>query len=279
MKVIFFHLGFAPYLEHVIKQSSHINPTILIGDDSNAHLGSVDNVVHFNYNDHNKDVQRFLNSYRHLNTNNPNFEILSFIRWICLRNVMQAQSLDVAFHSDSDNLIYSCIQEAYSDFNKPDLGLSIPDNQPDFRWAATGEASYWNLNKIEAFCEFLLSLYEDKSKFTNLLEPKWTHHKENNLTGGVCDMTALWHFSQLISPATILTSIYHKDSSFDHSINNSTNHLDNEYRMNEGVKEIKMENNHPYGYNLIHNKKVKFHNLQFQGPSKNLLSSYITYND
>ena len=47
MNVVFFHLGFAPYLEHVIKQSSHTNPTILIGDDANLHLGSTENATHF----------------------------------------------------------------------------------------------------------------------------------------------------------------------------------------------------------------------------------------
>lgn len=279
MKVIFFHLGFVPYLKHIIKQSALRNSTILIGDDSNVHLGSIDNVVHFNYNNHNKDVQRFIDAYQHLNTNSKNFEILSFIRWICLRNVMQACSLDIAFHSDSDNLIYSSIQEAYTDFGKPELGLSIPDHQPHFRWSATGEVSYWKLDKIEAFCEFLFSLYEDKSKFTKFLESKWNYHLQNNMAGGICDMTALWHFTQLISSATILTAISSKDSSFDHSINNSTNHLDNEYRMSKGIKEIKMKNNNPYAYNIIHDKKVKFHNLQFQGSSKNLIPSYITYND
>ena len=50
MKVTFFHLGFAPYLEHVLRQSSSLNPTILIGDNSNSHLGAIDNVTHFNYN-------------------------------------------------------------------------------------------------------------------------------------------------------------------------------------------------------------------------------------
>lgn len=279
MNVVFFHLGPQPYLEVAIRQAAAFNKVILLGDESNSFLGDIDNVYHVNFNELNSEVDRFTNNYIHLSNNSLNLEISSYVRWIYIRNLMRSTKMSICFHSDSDNLIYSDLEEPYKFLGSPNFALSVPYNQPEFRWSAAGTTSFWSLEVLEGFCEFLFSLYEDKDKFKNLLETKWRHHQENNVAGGVCDMTALWHFSQITPPDKILTKATDYHFTFDHNINTSENHFRDEYRLTNGLKDVTIKDGHPHSYNLISNENIKFHTLHFQGQSKALMSSFSTYHD
>jgi len=90
-------------------------------------------------------------------------------------------------------------------------------------------------------------------------------------------MTVLWHFCNENSPE-IITKILLNDTTFDHSINNSCNHENDEYLMENGLKKIEFIDGEPYGFNVLQQKKVRFHNLQFQGNTKHLMDNYVRYN-
>ena len=276
MNVFFFHSGYQPYLELTIRQASLQNKVFLIGDSSNMFLGNIKNVTHVLLNDYKEDVDRFLSSYHHLHTGGQAFEEWCFIRWIAVRNVAKEFNLDTIFYSDSDNLIYSNLDDVYRDIERPSFALSVPKYQPPYRHSATGEVSFWKYEVLDEFCSFMLKMYEDPFEFGRLLE-KWNWHKTNNLAGGICDMTVLWHFTN-IKKHTILTDVLNNNTTFDHSINNSTNYEDNEYLMENGLKKIDFIDDIPYGYNLLLNKKIRFHNLQFQGNTKHLIKKYVRNN-
>jgi len=272
MKTYFFHIGYQEYLKTTIEQASKNNDVILIGDESNKHLGSINNVQHVHLKDHYEGVERFLSLYKHMHTGGQKFEEWCYIRWIAVRNVAVSIKCDNLFYGDSDNLIFSNLSEVYDSIGKPELALAIPERQPPFRQSATGEVSYWSIEALDRFCSYLIDLYEDPFEFRKLVE-KWNYHKGNNLPGGVCDMTALWHFTRK-NKAMIITDLLPDNTTFDHSINNPANYYDDEYKFSNGVKEIEFINNVPYGYNLRHDKKVRLHNLQFQGNSKILIDRY-----
>ena len=272
MKAFFFHSGYQNYLKTTIEQASKNNEVILIGDDSNEHLQNIKNVEHVHLKNHYEEIEKFLSLYKHMHTGGQKFEEWCFIRWLAVRNVAKSIKCDNLFYGDSDNLIFSNLSKVYNDIGKPELALAIPERQPYFRQSATGEVSYWSFEMLNKFCNYLIQLYDEPFEFRKLLQ-KWNHHKSNNLPGGVCDMTALWHFTRK-NKAMIITDLLPDGTSFDHSINNSANYYDDEYRFSNGVKEIEFINNEPYGYNLKHDKKVKFHNLQFQGNSKVLIDRY-----
>ena len=103
---------------------------------------------------------------------------------------------------------------------------------------------------------------------------KWRWHVTNKIDGGICDMTLLWHFVQ-DKKISILTDVLNDGSTFDHSINQSSNYRENEYEFENGIKKIMFQDSLPYAFNLLQNKKVLFHNLQFQGNSKNLIQNFI----
>lgn len=276
MNVFFFHSGNQAYLETAVKHASYKNNVILIGDKTNSHLGNIPKVQHIELDNCRDDVDRFLSVYKHLHTGGQKFEEWCFIRWFAVRNVAKKMGLESVFYSDSDNLIYSDLDEVYEEIGKPELALSVPAYQPPYRHAATGEVSYWSYDKLNEFCDFILNIYEDEFDF-GLLMDKWSYHVNNNLPGGVCDMTVLWHFCNENSPE-IITKILLNDTTFDHSINNSCNHENDEYLMENGLKKIEFIDGEPYGFNVLQQKKVRFHNLQFQGNTKHLMDNYVRYN-
>lgn len=273
MNIFFFHSGNHDYLQLALQQASLKNNVFLIGDDSNASLGKLKNVTHLNLKDYSLDVERFLSCYKHLHTGGRKFEEWCFIRWFAVRNVAKALKLENVFYTDSDNLIYSNLEEVYKNIGEPAFSLAVPKDQPPFRHAATGEVSYWKYEVLDHFCHFLLNMYEDSFEFGRLLQ-KWDWHRTNKLPGGVCDMTLLWHFTNIVE-YKVLTTVLNGDTTFDHSINNSSNHENNEYLMENGLKKINFENDQPYGYNVIYEKNILFHNLQFQGNTKHLMKDYV----
>lgn len=276
MNIFFFHSGYQPYLELTVRQASFRNKVFLIGDHSNKMLGNIENVTHLLLDDYGEGVGDFLSHYRHLHTGGQAFEQWCFIRWIAVRNVAKDYNLGTVFYSDSDNLIFSNLDDVYREIDKPSFALSVPKEQPPYRHAATGEVSFWDYEVLDEFCNFMLNMYEDSFEFGKLLD-KWNWHKANNLAGGVCDMTVLWHFTN-IKKYSILTDVLVNDTTFDHNINNSANYESNEYLMENGIKKIEFIDGAPYGHNLLLDKKIRFHNLQFQGNTKHLIRDYVRDN-
>jgi hypothetical protein len=271
--VVMFHLGYQPYIELCVKQASINNKIIFVGDKSNQPLGDIQNVEHFLIDDYNQGVDKFVENYKHMATSGLEYTKVCFTRWFYCRNVLKSLSIDRFFHSDSDNLIYSNIGEVYDHLGRPDLSLSVPMNQPIFRDSAAATTSFWTMNILEDFCNFMLECYTDKDKL-DLFEDKWDWHQEQNLQGGVIDMTALWHYVQ-DSEHSIITKAYNDEESFDHNMNSSENYFPNEYQMEGGFKKITFLHGQPYGHSLVLNKKIKFHTLHFQGSAKRLMSNYM----
>jgi hypothetical protein len=272
MKTFFFHIGYQPYLDLAVRHAALKNDVVVIGDEQNKTLGEIEQVTHFLLSDYDDEIDRFLDNYQHLHTGGRQFEEWCFMRWIAVRNVARSLNIDSLFYGDSDNLIFSHLGDVYEDIGRPSLALSVPKEQPAFRHAATGEVSYWSLKTLERFCDYIFMLYEDPFEF-RLLQEKWNWHKINNLPGGICDMTALWHFTRR-EPHLILTDVLNGSTTFDHSINNSSNYYEDEYQFADGVKKIEFHNEMPYCFNNMKDCKVMFHNLQFQGNSKHLMKNY-----
>ena len=222
MKLIYFHIGFQDYLSLSIKQAALHNDVILIGDDTNKKLRSIPNVEFFHYKDLSQDFDLFIKKYQHLSFNNFDFEKLCFLRWIAARNLCNLLGLDVFAFTDSDNLFYIDLTEVHEKIDRPSLALAVPNDQPQHRNAATGEVSYWSKDKINLFCEFLISIYSSGEKITEFLLPKWNWHQKHSKPGGINDMTLLWFFSRK-HEHKVITKVHSNTFTIDHNINSSDN--------------------------------------------------------
>jgi len=273
LPIIGCHYGYQSYLDIFVKEASKKNKVILIGDRKNQHLGNYPNVEHILFEEVSEDIDAFAKVYVHLNLSGLEYELFCYKRWIYCRNAVRKLGIERFFYSDSDNIIYSDLEKVYNSLGRPPFCLSEPEHQPTFRNSATGAVSYWSASMIEKFCEFMQTSYGDPEAFSPLLD-KWLWHQSNKVPGGICDMTLLWHFVQK-NPAFILTKTHPDDTTFDHNINSSENYLKNEYEMRGPIKNIVFRENVPYCKNLITGKMVRFHNLQFQGGSKSLMSHFV----
>jgi len=168
-------------------------------------------------------------------------------------------------------MLYTNISKEMQRCDEKDCALMIADRQPEYRWSASGCSSYWKKDSLVEFCNFIDFIYSSDDGVQKL-QQKWNNHIQNNQEGGICDMTLIWLFYEFKNRKNIaiLSEVY-EESCFDDNINSSENRYENEYKMNNGIKEIKWENDIPYCYNILQNKWIRFNTIHFQGSAKSLL--------
>ena len=100
--------------------------------------------------------------------------------------------------------------------------------------------------------------------------------KNNNKTGGVCDMTFWGKLKEIYYAGSVgeVCDVI-EDSTFDHTISEYDG-----YEMKDGLKKFKYINGEPYCYNSYLNKDIKFNSIHFQGyNTKNLMKNFKRYVD
>ena len=278
--VIFFHLGNNAYLKHTLAQACSYNKrVVLLGDESNCDIHSqVEHHHHLTLHAPDDDLQEWSRAYQHFSSNDERFERLCIGRWFIIRNFLLKNNLKECVYLDSDIMTYTNFTEQAQDFSGKKAAFMYPSAQPEFRWGASGHSSYWTLDGLTEFCEFIKSLYATQDGLIQLVG-KWNWHVANHQPGGICDMSLLHLFYQQHSDDILNLSEVRNRATYDDNINSSENHHPEEYRMKGGYKEIKWEDGIPYGYNL--QKKswcwTRFNTLHFQGPcGKMLLDSVVS---
>lgn len=259
LPVIFIHRGpNTQYLKLALKKSPD---AILIGDEDNCSVTS----AYHPYQNYFQGASDFKKLYQHRSTNPEWFEMFCFQRWFVLYEFMEQHSLTKVFVADSDVLLYCDV----SDYDY-DVAYSIPKDQQNYRWSASAHVSYWTINGLRKFCEYILWLFEDDY----LLNEKWQYHKETGAPGGIADMTALYLFSTE-HPVKTLTGVY-EGMTFDHQMNRPDNLYRDEYEMGGDIKRIDWRlGKTPYGYNKKLDCWVKFNALHFQGNAKQHMEKFV----
>jgi hypothetical protein len=254
--VIYIHFGDIPeYLFTSIEQAAiHNREIILLSDKKIIH----NKIKNFLIEDYSDGVDDFCSVYRHMSTNTPEFEMICMKRWFVLRNFMNRNETGVCYYSDSDVMIYDDLNNVYNNYNQYDAAYTLPESQENYRWTASACCSYWKKNTLNKFCEFIMESYVHGN---GMLDEKWTYHVRNNIMGGICDMTFLYLFSNVINFFSLSKTI--DDFCFDRNMLVSENYFRNEYDMMHGVenrehKRIAWRNGKPVGRNLIYNKSVRF---------------------
>jgi len=206
----------------------------------------------------------FENIYKHMSSNSEPFEKLCFIRFFCMLNFIKQNKIDKFVYCDTDAIFLESVD--YENILGKDLCVACkPEEQSFYEQAISAHFSIWTLNGLESFCNFLMETYSNN---INLLIPKWEWHLMTKNLGGICDMTLLYHWYKTDNNLLKLRN----DFVFDRNINDSSNNKINEFLMNNGLKNIIIENEKAYGFNK-NNQKIQFAGLHFQGVAKNLILS------
>jgi hypothetical protein len=280
-KVVVVHQGSQPYLMDCLNSSMRMNhDTFLIGNDSTmaAHCTEFfDDQIFI------EKYEYFLRLYKHYSTNSLEFELHCFKRFFLLSSIAEKLNLENFWLIDSDVLLLKNLNEISNYILSSGYVASLSWQNQSFssmKWSASPHVSFWTLDGLRDFLDFLVDLYLPKN--IKILEGKHAHHQKNNILGGICDMTALYLWAH--SGVSVHNSAIASDSLnyfFDHNVNDGSNYKDSEYRVVPilGVKKVNMDSKLKKYYVFASNgSKREVVNLHFQGGSKVLMSRFLFVN-
>lgn len=269
LPILYFHLGYQPYLNFSIAQSRFSHPdsrVILIGDQRNAGKTTAEHLMAADYSER---ATQFAEIYQHLSTNSCEFELRCFQRWYIFLEVMEQNDMEAALICDSDTMLY----ENFSRFSQQnpsiDCGLNVVHDQENSIWAACPHVAYWRREALQDFCAFNNRLYQP---LDSRLNERWQGHLKENIPGGICDMTALYLFFTELAPEKKVNFLRIVDNSVvDLNAGSSHNYLPKEFQLRNGQKQLFFRNGQPYGFYLPEQKEVRFKALHCQGSNKWLM--------
>ncbi len=257
--VVYIHYGTIPdYFVRSVNSASAFKNNIIILSETEFNFKDP-SISFFPIKKYAKGLDGFDSVYRHMCTNSEEFEKRCIQRWFILRNFMEENNIGVCYYSDSDVMIYDNVSRVYLQYAGYDAAFVETESQENYRWAASACCSYWKMETLGKFCDFILQIYSSGEKTP--LDEKWEYHTKNNIPGGICDMTLLYLFSKNINFYPL--SKVQDNLAFDGNILVPDNYFNDEYEMivttdGRTIKKISWKDGMPYGSNKVLNKEIRF---------------------
>lgn len=188
-KLFIVHNGKQEYLKYCIEiAEKYKNETYLIGNEkkyvrlSDKYISDEMDLPLF---------EEFCKYYIHMSPSPKEFEMLCFKRYFQLLKVVEEnKNIKSLWLMDSDVLLFDDLQKFENELinEKYSSALWTPE-QERYDWLTSAGLSFWTNESLRSFVEFLIFTY----KFNiEKLEEKWFYHKNENKSGGICDMTLLY---------------------------------------------------------------------------------------
>jgi hypothetical protein len=269
LDVLIIHQNFKTYLETNVKITSKNNNVVLIGDDSIKFLEKYNNVKFYNYNNFITDeIKYYRDHFVNYSTNNNILEYICFERMFVMHEYLKQNNKTQVFHLDSDNILLIDINKVQ--FNCENAFHICKNYDNSYRMSNSIHSGLISLNMFNAFEKLYQDVYINKSKF-NLIKEKIDYHKNNNKSGGICDMT----FYYLLQNENII-EVQNLNEPFYY--NNKKYVFLNNFNNCEGF-DHKQQYNKPEIKNIIkdiqNNEIYCLANIHFQGNAKRFLNDDI----
>lgn len=239
------------YIRDAMSVASRKNDNVwLLGDDHNKQfcVGNYQTIEKYD-----NSVKEFEELYVHMSTIHPEIEKFCFSRWFILRDFMIEHGYEQALHLDTDILYFVNSDEEAKRYSHLDCAIS---------GRTSGHSSYWTLEGLTKFCDYVLSLYRDKDSFDFLRISQVYHLRQRfSLDGGVCDMTFLENYARYKAPHLVgELSILSNHPYYDHIIG-----VDEGFTFVDGRKQFRYINGIPHAFHEKIQKLVPFATIHFQG--------------
>ena len=282
--VVLFHKSEKYYVSCALRAAKKRNNDVtLISDVRPDIYTAYSNVIDINFYK-NDGAVKFAEVYQHLSTNSHNFEFTAIEKYFFLLEHMKKNKLKKILYIDSDLLLYdnmSTIINKY--YDSYDLCSCIPKKEySDLVWTASGHLSLWSYTALNDFCEFIINLYTNQ---IDLIKKKWQWHLDNNITGGICDMTLIYLFQyQTQLKSGNFLEVVDNRFSFDYILKSSTGEFDNEYDMENSfilgdvIKKVSFKDGYPYCYNKLLKKDILLYSLHCQAEAKRIMPLLVKDN-
>ena len=273
------HRGFKPYLKYNLEITSKNNNVFLIGDESVSNLASIsDNIEFINIEEYEtrKRIVDLKKNFVNYNTQPQDIEWMNFERVFIIHNFILEKNYKQIFHLDSDNVLLKNINDFKFDTTN---AYCIPSFQENYRMDSSIHCGLLDEEFFFEYEKLYNDLYITKNKF-HLIEKKINYHKQNNIRGGITDMTLYFLLQKLekINPQNLMKPFKSKDGEEFVFINNF-NLAEGFYDFNnfeKRRKKIKLYNGNSVN-DLINLKIIKIANIHFQGTSKKYLNRFSKY--
>lgn len=278
--IVFTHFGKSDYLELAIHQAKFSNPEsdiYLLGDDANLYLSKY--CMHEQFSKYSNCDKILKEVYKHFSTNSYEFEYFCFKRWFVLLDFMKANNLDWVCAADSDFMLYDSVSKFLTSIlkiNNYNSGYCIQEQDfNSYLWCGSGHISFVSKRFLESFCDFVITTYS--SNFS-LLQRKIDYHVQNNINGGICDMTLLYLYYIENENKVFNLLVPSNAVAFDNKIDYGTNFkVDEYYTEKDGFKAIEITKGQPCILSK-ENVRIQFVGLHFQGSAKNRMCDFYTGN-
>ncbi len=262
--ILYFNRGNAFYLKYSIAQTAEVCAgarVVLLGDESNRDLGlcewhPID--AYFN------SAVRFGLVYRHLSTNDRDFDLGCFQTWFAFDEFAQREGLRGPLAClDHDVLLYRNIAELFADEHFDIATTSVIGNQYTL---------FRNPAVLHGFISYMMDVYCDPARLSVLEEIYRTKNSPVPLPGGwICDMTLLGLYALTLGNRRLDLSDPREGILYDYSIGMAEGFEYNPY------KRIKRLHRNGRGFYGIRNgEKLHFAGLHFQVGAKVFLPQYYT---
>ena len=268
--VFIFHIGNPEYLKIVVEQASKKNEVHLLGDKSNKDACSIwDEAEKYVL----EDFRLFEKVFFQMSDYSLEFDLNCFKRFFIMKNYMIANNINNMVFADSDLMIYTDFTEYYAT-HKCHVALSIPERQDNYRWTAQAHCSFWTLDYLIDFLDYVTETYKTNN---DLLKKKYNYHIENNLKGGVCDMTLLYLWSKDKSGVHNIARTM-ENSVFDHCLGSPDNYYDNEFSYNKllHAKKVFFKNEIPF-FKSNNGDYIEARVIHCQGSAKTLIPFLVNF--
>ena len=273
--IVLVHSPYSWYIDYTLLQAYRMSgeETYLLGDRNNKinckHIYFLDT----GQTEKTEQTEQLIKSYVHRSTNSNKLELFCMLRWFHMLEFMKKKHIDRAFYMDSDVLVYSKIEEIerIHDLKSAACAYMIPDQYHSLHICASGHFSYWTIDTLREFCDFMLLNYQDEA-YIKLHKEKWAYHQAHNLAGGVCDMTVLYLFAQEKNKSQNLCLVK-EGTVIDENFNTGTNYKKDEFLVENGKKKVIWKGKQPY-FVSKEGKEIKAHTLHMQGQAKMYIPKY-----
>lgn len=250
--IIVVHKGNQKYLKNcILCAQENGNFVILIGDEKNKGMCK----DWTDYRDCESELfEEFQKYYVHMSSNSEVFELICFQRYFYVCQYMVSHQLKECIMIDSDALVFGEVTENLIPAGI-DMGSSWFEVQEKYTWSVCPHFTYWTKRGLLDFLYFCIDSYRENEK-RKLLEEKYQYHLDNQIPGGICDMTLLYLWMKQTGFPVVNFS-KRKEQLVDYNINKPM--IDTEtYIMWEryDMKKIVFENGKPYFIRRDDGRKV-----------------------
>jgi len=277
--IVTVHQDYKPYIKFNLELTATNNTVIIIGTPDMKFLeDEIQNVQYINKEEFSEleSIKSYKHHFKNYSLFNDDFAWYCTERMFIVEKFMEQYNYDQVFHIDTDNVVLIDINKIK--FEKK-TAYHISQFQNQFSMDASLHSGLLNLDFCKTFNKLYEDIYINKSKF-HLIEEKYKHHIENNLKGGVCDMTMYYLIDKLnlIDVQNLMKPVQDKLGNsyiFVNNINLPEGYFgkQNFKFSRKKVKIIKKK----YIYDEINNQKISIAGIHFQGTAKKYLNKFLKY--